>query len=109
MTRRDFAGTLAAAAAAAQTTKERLNLLILTNDQQRADALGCMGNPVVKTPVLDGLAKQGVLFDSHFVQCPQCVPSRSAMHTGRYPHTNRTPSNLFQLPEREQTLAETRS
>jgi arylsulfatase A-like enzyme len=105
MTRREFGGSVAALAAA-QSPKQRLNLIILTNDQHRADALGCMGNPVVKTPVVDGLAQQGVLFEKHFVQCPQCVPSRSAMHTGRYPHTNRTPSNLFQLPEREQTLAE---
>ena len=106
MTRREFAGAVAAVAAGAQSPKQRLNLIILTNDQHRADALGCMGNPVVKTPAVDGLAKQGVLFHQHFVQCPQCVPSRSAMHTGRYPHTNRTPSNLFQLPEREETLAE---
>lgn len=103
MTRREFGGALAAAAAA--PASPRLNLLILTNDQHRADALGCTGNPVVKTPVVDRLAGEGVLFENHYVQCPQCVPSRSAMHTGRYPHTNRTPTNLYRLSEREQTLA----
>jgi arylsulfatase A-like enzyme len=103
MTRREFGGTLAGAAAAAPA--EKLNLVILTNDQHRADSLGCTGNPVVKTPVIDRLASEGVLFESHYVQCPQCVPSRSALHTGRYPHTNRTPTNLYQLSDREETLA----
>lgn len=102
MTRRQFGGVLAAAA---QAPAGRLNLLILTNDQHRADALGCMNNPVVRTPVVDVLASQGVLFESHYVQCPQCVPSRAAMHTGRYPHTNRTPTNLYRLSDREETLA----
>ncbi len=102
VTRRQFGGLLAAAA---QPPAERLNLLVLTNDQHGADSLACTGNPVVKTPAVDRLAGQGVLFDSHFVQCPQCVPSRGAMHTGRYPHTNRTPSNLYRLSDREDTLA----
>ncbi len=101
LTRRQFAATLAGAAVAAP---ERWNLLILTNDQHRADALGCAANPVVRTPNLDRLASQGVLFERHFVQCPQCVPSRAALHTGRYPHVNRTPTNLYQLPPEEQTL-----
>jgi arylsulfatase A-like enzyme len=65
-----------------------------------------MGNPVVKTPNTDRLASEGVLFESHYVQCPQCVPSRSAMHSGRYPHTNRTPTNLYRLSDREETLAQ---
>jgi len=103
LTRRQFAGVLAAAGFA--PAAEPLNLLILTNDQHRADGLGCMGNPVVKTPAADRLAAEGVLFESHYVQCPQCVPSRAAMHTGRYPHTNRTPTNLYRLSDREETLA----
>ncbi len=103
MTRRQFAAALAASAAEAPA--QRLNLLILTNDQHRADALGCTGNPVVRTPAIDRLAAQGALFENHYVQCPQCVPSRSAMHTGRYPHTNRAPTNLYRLSDREETLA----
>ena len=105
MTRRGFGAAVAGAAAGAALGREKLNLLILTNDQHRADGLGCMGNPVVKTPVIDRLASEGVLFESHYVQCPQCVPSRSALHTGRYPHTNRTPTNLYRLADREETLA----
>ncbi len=102
ITRREFG---LSAGAAPLVAAQPLNLLIITNDQHRADSLGCAGNPVVKTPNLDRLARDGVQFESNFVQCPQCVPSRSAMHTGRYPHTNRTPTNLYRLSDREETLA----
>jgi arylsulfatase A-like enzyme len=102
MTRRSFLG---AATAAAQTSDRPWNLLLITNDQHRADCLGIAGNPVLQTPVMDRLAREGVLFESNFVQCPQCVPSRSAIHTSRYPHVNRTPGNLYRLPDTEETLA----
>lgn len=84
---------------------DRWNLLMITNDQHRGDCLGCMGNPVIQTPNIDRLAGEGVLFEQHYVQCPQCVPSRSAMYTGRYPHVNLTPSNLYRLSDQEHTLA----
>ena len=103
-TRRELL-TMAAGAVAAPAAPARWNLLLITCDQNRADALGCMGNPILRTPNIDRLASQGALFENWFVQCPQCVPSRSALHTGRYPHTNRTPSNLYQLPPEEETLA----
>ncbi len=89
----------------ALSTPLKWNVLIITNDQHRADCLGCMGNPVIRTPNADRLAKEGVIFERHFVQAPQCVPSRSALHTRRYPHVNRTPTNIYRLPETEETLA----
>ncbi len=97
------AGLLASRAPAAPDTK--WNLLIITNDQHRADCLGCYGNPVIRTPNVDRLASQGVRFGSHFVHAPQCVPSRVSLHTGRYPHVHRVPSNSYILPESEDTLA----
>jgi arylsulfatase A-like enzyme len=106
-TRRHFLGAAAASLAAAAPADPQWNLLIITNDQHRADCLGCYGNPVVKTPNTDRLASQGVRFENHFVQAPQCVPSRVSLHTGRYPHTHRVPSNSYLLPESEQTLAKT--
>ena len=102
ITRREFASIPVAGAA---TPAEPWNLLLITCDQWRADCLGAYGNRVIRTPRLDQLAREGVLFESHYVQCPQCVPSRAAIHTGRYPHVNRTPSNLYRLPDSEQTLA----
>jgi arylsulfatase A-like enzyme len=94
-----------AGAAAASAQAPRLNVLLITNDQLRADCLGAMGNRVIRTPNLDRLAAEGTIFEQYYAQCPQCVPSRAAMHTGRYPHVNRTPSNAFRLPESELTLA----
>lgn len=102
LTRRGF---LVALGAMPQAGARRWNLVLITNDQHRADCLGITGNPVIETPAMDRLAREGVLFESNYVQCPQCVPSRSAIHTGRYPHVNRTPGNQYRLPDSEETLA----
>ena len=59
MNRREF---LQSSALAAQAIPARPNLILITNDQHRADSLGCMGNPVIRTPNLDRLANDGVLF-----------------------------------------------
>src|SRR5699024_10097033 len=56
-------------------------------DQLRADALGFMGNTIVRTPNLDKLAQRGTVFEKMFVQAPTCMPSRAAIMTGRYPRT----------------------
>jgi arylsulfatase len=105
-TRRQFLGSAGAAAmGAVQAQQRKWNLLIITNDQHRADCLGCYGNPVVKTPSTDRLAGEGVRFENYFVHAPQCVPSRASMHTGRYPHTHRVPTNAYILPDSEQTVA----
>jgi choline-sulfatase len=64
------------------------NLIILTCDELRADACGCMGNPDCRTPELDRLAAGGVVFTNHFSAHGKCVPSRIAMMTGRYAHTD---------------------
>jgi arylsulfatase len=106
-TRRQFLGAAAAMAAgrAIASPERKWNLLMVTNDQHRADCLGCYGNPVIRTPRTDALASEGVRFGSHFVHAPQCVPSRASLHTGRYPHVTRVPSNAYVLPDSEDTLA----
>jgi arylsulfatase A-like enzyme len=65
----------------------RPNVLILTTDQQRWDALGANGNREIRTPNLDRLAAEGVNFPRHFVQNPVCMPSRASFLTGQYPAT----------------------
>jgi arylsulfatase len=106
-TRRQFLATAAGAALAAAAQDRKWNLLIITNDQHRSDCLGCYGNPVIQTPHTDRLANEGARFANHFVHAPQCVPSRASMHTGRYPHVHRVPTNSYMLPESEDTLAKT--
>jgi arylsulfatase A-like enzyme len=89
-TRRQF---LAAASATALATAvpaaegAPTNLLFLITDQHKFDVLGCMGNPLVRTPNLDRLASQGVLFTQAHSTVPYCSPTRTAMITGRYPST----------------------
>ena len=84
----------------------RPNVILIMTDQHRADALGCMGNPIVRTPTLDRLAAEGVAFERAFTVCPVCMASRAAIHTGRYPRSLRMPS-MGILPPDEITLAET--
>lgn len=67
---------------------KRPNLLFLMTDQQRFDALGANGNPIVQTPCLDSLAQSGANLQNYFVNSPVCVPSRCTLFTGRYPHSH---------------------
>jgi len=62
------------------------NILLITADQLRADALGCYGNDVCRTPSLDALARRGVLFENSFTPNPICVPARASITTGNYSH-----------------------
>lgn len=82
------------------------NILFIHTDQQRADTLGCYGNPVVKTPHLDKLAKDGVLFENAHCTHPLCTPSRASLLTGRYIHSHRLYRNGMPLNEEETTIAD---
>lgn len=63
----------------------RPNLLFIMADQFRADAIGCVGG-WAKTPHLDALARQGVLFSNAYANSAECIPSRLSLATGLYPH-----------------------
>lgn len=86
-----FAGAIApSTSAAAQphssinpgTTGARQNIICFMPDTLRADALGCYGNPIAKTPNFDKLAAMGTLFEDCHVQFPICGASRCSMLTG---------------------------
>src|SRR2546423_6875292 len=64
---------------------ERPNILIVLSDDQSVPHVGCYGNPDIKTPNLDRFAAEGLRFDRAYVTCPQCVPSRASIMTGRSP------------------------
>lgn len=49
--------------------------------------IGCYGNTLAKTPTIDGLARDGVLYNNAFTICPVCAPSRFTLVTGLYPQT----------------------
>ena len=59
------------------------NILLLFTDQQRADALGCAGNPHLRTPNLDRLAAEGIRFSHAVTPTPVCVAARYSLVTGR--------------------------
>jgi arylsulfatase len=61
----------------------RPNLLLITTDQQRFDAMGINGNEHLQTPVLDHLAATGVNFQRAYVTCPSCIAARRTILTGQ--------------------------
>jgi len=71
----------------------RPNILVIMTDQQAAAAMSCTGNPHLKTPAMDSIAAKGVRFERAYVTQPLCLPCRSSMLTGRYPHEIGTVTN----------------
>jgi arylsulfatase A-like enzyme/Flp pilus assembly protein TadD len=64
------------------------NVILITIDTLRADHVGCYGTEAVKTPTLDGLAHDGVLFERAISQVPLTWPSHAVILTGTYPFQN---------------------
>ena len=69
-------------AAAGQPVPSRPNLILFFPDEMRADALGCYGNPVCRTPNFDRLAQEGARFENCHVQYSVCGASRCSLLTG---------------------------
>lgn len=82
-----------------------MNILLITADQWRGDCLSCLGHPAARTPHLDRLAADGVLFTRHFAQATPCGPSRASLHTGLYACNHRSVTNGTPLDARHRTLA----
>ena len=74
--------------------EDRPNFLILISDDISYDDLGCYGSPNERTPRIDALAREGMLFTNAYLTASSCSPSRSSINTGRYPHNNGEASEL---------------
>ena len=74
------------------------NILFICTDQQRYDSLGCYGNQWIKTPAIDRLAQEGVLFENCYTQSPVCAPARASLLTGQYPSNHGLWANGVSLP-----------
>ena len=71
----------------------RPNILVLMSDQHSKYHLGCYGDGVVRTPHLDSLASEGMVFDAAYCASPLCVPSRMSFMTGRRPSATQVWNN----------------
>ena len=77
---------------------DRPNVLFILCDDLRPDALGCYGSKHVKTPHIDRLAKEGVLFKNTFCTTSLCSPSRASILSGLYAHTHGVTNNFTEYP-----------
>lgn len=66
----------------------RPDILLIMPDQMRGDCLSRLGHPVLKTPQLDQLAQQGMLFRRAYATVPSCIPARYALLTGQSPQAS---------------------
>lgn len=64
------------------------NVVVILVDDLRWDDIGVAGHPFVETPAIDRLAREGTRFTNAFATTPLCSPSRAAILTGQYVHTN---------------------
>jgi N-sulfoglucosamine sulfohydrolase len=104
LSRREWALGAAASLSAAQAN--RPNILVILSDDHSVPLVGCYGNKTIQTPNLDSFAASGMRFDKAFTAAPQCVPSRTAIMTGRSPVAARMgrfssplPPDVLTLPE----------
>ncbi|MFC1726300.1 sulfatase, partial [candidate division KSB1 bacterium] len=96
ISRRDFLKTAAISAAFSACSQtllcnkaaSRPNILFLLVDDQRNDTLGCAGHSIIKTPVVDSLAADGVRFSNAFVTTSICAASRASIFTGLHERTH---------------------
>ena len=97
--RRNFLGIVAGSTAAAAVPRlafstniirpdDKPNLMFILTDDQSYHDLGCYGNTAIRTPNMDELATEGMKFDNAFTVTAMCVPSRSSLYSGLYPHRN---------------------
>ncbi len=96
--RRDFLKTIASGTVATVTLPPKgllsashptikPNIIYIYTDQQSASMMSCAGNPWLKTPAMDYIAKNGIRFTRAYTTNPVCSPARVSMMTGRFPGT----------------------
>lgn len=85
--------------------KARPNVLVITCDQWRGECVSAAGHPVVRTPNVDALAAEGVLFRSHYGGAAPCSPARACLYTGLYQMNNRVCRNGTPMDSRHDNLA----
>lgn len=93
---------------AADTTRSgKPNVVLITLDTVRADALNAYGQALPSSPEIERIGREGVVFDRAFTSAPSTLPSHASILTARYPFANGVRSNAgYVLPQENVTLAE---
>ncbi len=91
--------------AAAEPATERPNILFVFTDDQAQSCMGCLGNPHIRTPNIDQLASEGVLFNHAFVTTAICCSNRACILTGQ--HMRRHGIEEFQKPLSAAAMSQT--
>jgi arylsulfatase A-like enzyme len=91
---------------------DRPNILFFCTDQHRRDMLSVYGNPIVRTPAADRLAREGVVFDHSYTPSAICTPTRATLLTGVLPFKHKLLANfernvgyITELPDDTVTFA----
>ncbi len=82
------------------------NVVVIIGDDHANHALGSLGNNGIRTPNLDRLSQQGILFSNAFANSPLCSASRQSMLTGKYPHASGVTLLTTSFPEEQITIAD---
>jgi N-sulfoglucosamine sulfohydrolase len=97
---------LLAGCSIAPTASDRpVNFVVIISDDQGGEDLSCYGHPVLRTPNIDRLAREGMRFDRAFLTISSCSPSRASILTGRYPHNTGAPDLHQPLPADQRTVS----
>jgi len=75
----------------------RPNILLIVADQHRYDCVGANGNPIIQTPALDSLAREGMRFERAYTCIGLCSPARASLLTGLYPHNHGVFANFPEI------------
>ena len=89
-----------------QKQKKFPNFIIFIGDDIGWNDIGAYGHPTIRTPNIDRLAKEGMIFTNAFLTASQCSPTRASVITGRYPHNAGAQDLHDPLPEAQITITE---
>ncbi len=82
------------------------HVILISLDTTRRDHMGFYGNDWIKTPHLDALAAESIVFDRYMTVAPSTLTSHTSLFTGKYPHTHGVPRNGFLVNAENELLPE---